>query len=93
MSWKVAKGFSFLFSFLHVCTIPLFCKFKVLDFDEGQRLDRHITYKPRMCIHQEVNWQIIILLFAASEPKKGKLRKFSDKLPAIVDHLNHLFLC
>ena len=25
--------------------------------------------------------QIIILLFAASEPKKGKLRKFSDKLP------------
>ena len=60
MSWKVAKGFSFLF--LHVCTIFLSCKFKLLDFDEGQRLDRHITYKPRMCIHQEVNWQIMIFL-------------------------------
>ena len=38
--------------------------------------------------------QTIILLFAASEPKKGELRKFSDKPPGaeVVDHLLQLFL-
>ena len=61
----------------------------VLDKDEKSNMDNI-----RLQIRNLIIVRMVILLFAAIESKKGKLRKFSDKpAPAkVVDHLLQIFL-
>ena len=67
------------------------------DIQERNNLENEDSVVHDFCsisFAQDFSKQTNILLFAASEPKKGELRKFSDKPPTaeVVDHLPQLFL-